>query len=168
MKEIWKDIDGFEGKYQVSTEGKVVSLNYNNTGKPKILKAKVKKQGYLEVTLNKNDKHYYKLVHRLVFETFMGIKLGRNDVLNPIDGDKQNVSLHNWELITRGKKQEMTYDLERRHVKKYDFYGQMLTIKEMSKIKGIDRRILEHRLSELGWSPAEAAEVPAGIYNKGE
>lgn len=176
MKEIWKDIADFEGKYQVSTGGQVVSLNYNNTGKPKILKPKVNKQGYLEVTLNKNDKHYYRLVHRLVFETFTGIKLGRNDVLTPIDGDKQNVSLHNWELITRGKKQEMTYDagkrnidaLGREYMVKYDFYGEMLTVKEMSRITGTKRDTICSRMTALGWSPAEAAEVPVGVYNKGE
>lgn len=176
MEEIWKDIDGFEGKYLVSTEGKVVSLNYLNTGKPRILKPKVNKQGYLEVTLNKNDKHYYRLVHRLVFEAFMGAKLGKNDVLNPIDGDKQNVSLHNWQLITRGKRQEMTYDLGKRNIDalgreymvKYDFYGEMLTVKEMSRITGTKRDTISSRMTALGWSPAEAAEVPVGVYNKGE
>ena len=153
-----------------------MSLNYNNTGKPRILKPKVNKQGYLEVTLNKNDKHYYRIVHRLVFETFMGVKLGKNDVLNPIDGDKQNVSLHNWKLITRGQRQEMTYDsgkrngdvLGRKYMVKYDFYGEMLTVKEMSRVTGTKRDTICNRMTALGWSPAEAAEVPVGVYNKGE
>ena len=141
-----------------------MSLNYLNTGKPKLLKPKVNKQGYLEVTLNKNDKHYYRLVHRLVFETFMGVKLGKNDVLTPIDGDKQNTSLHNWELITRGKKQEITYDLGRRFVKKHEFYGQDMTLKQLSKVAGVSRDVISRRLNELGWSVEEAAEVPTGKY----
>ena len=164
------------GRYEVSNKGQVMSLNYLNTGKPKLLKPKVNKQGYLEVTLNKNDKHYYRIVHRLVFETFMGVKLGKNDVLNPIDGDKQNASLHNWQLITRGKRQEMTYDsgkrnrdaLGREYMVKYDFYGEMLTVKEMSRVTGTKRDTICRRMTALGWSPAEAAEVPVGIYNKGE
>ena len=164
MEEIWKDIDGFEGKYQVSTGGQVVSLNYNNTGKPKILKPKVNKQGYLEVTLNKNDKHYYRIVHRLVFETFMGVKLGKNDVLNPIDGDKQNVSLHNWELITRGKRQEISYDIGSRYVEKHEFYGSFLTIKQMSKVTGIKRGTIHARIKKLRWGVEEAAEVPTAKY----
>lgn len=40
MEEIWRDIDEFEGKYQVSQVGNVLSLNYLNTGKPRILKPK--------------------------------------------------------------------------------------------------------------------------------
>ncbi len=177
MEEIWRDIDGFEGKYRVSTEGKVVSLNYLNTGKPRILKPKVNKQGYLEVTLNKHDKHHYRMVNRLVFETFMGVKLGKNDVLNPIDGDKTNSALSNLELITRGQRQEMTYDsgkrnrdvLGREYMVKYDFYGEMLTVKEMSRITGTKRDTICSRMTALGWSPAEAAEVPVGVYNnKGE
>ena len=40
MKEVWKDIQGFEGKYQVSNLGNVRSLNYRGTGIIKILKQK--------------------------------------------------------------------------------------------------------------------------------
>lgn len=51
--EIWGDIKGFEGKYQVSTEGNVRSLNYNNTGQIKNLKKKINKYGFAEVKLSK-------------------------------------------------------------------------------------------------------------------
>ena len=34
MKEEWTNIKSYEGKYIISNTGKVVSLNYNNTGKP--------------------------------------------------------------------------------------------------------------------------------------
>ena len=37
MGEVWKDIEGYEGLYQVSNLGKVKSLNYNKTSKIKIL-----------------------------------------------------------------------------------------------------------------------------------
>ena len=47
--EIWKDILGYEGKYQVSNTGKVRSMNYNNTGKIRELKLKLNKYGYYEV-----------------------------------------------------------------------------------------------------------------------
>ena len=98
--EYWLDIEGFEGKYQVSNKGEVISLNYNNTKKPKILKPKVNKQGHLEVTLNKDNKHYYRLVSRLVFETFTGMKLTKNDILMYSDEDKTNCELLNLYLIT--------------------------------------------------------------------
>ena len=165
MEEVWRDIDGFEGKYQVSTTGQVMSMNYNNTGKLKILKPKVNKQGYLEVTLNKNNKHYYRLVHRLVFEAFAGVKLGRNDVLKPIDGDKQNPALINLELITRGRRQEISYDLGARYTPKYEFYGEIVTTKGLSKIKGIKPSVIRYRINALHWGIEEAAEVPVAKFN---
>ena len=56
MIEIWKDIEGYENKYQVSNTGKVRSINYNNTGQIKELKQKVNSHGYYEVKLSKNNK----------------------------------------------------------------------------------------------------------------
>ena len=165
MEELWKNIEDFEGKYQVSTSGQVMSMNYNNTGKPKILKPKVNKQGYLEVTLNKNDKHCYKVVNRLVFETFMGIKLGRNDVLVNKDGNKQNPALSNLELITRGKRQEISYDTGKRYCRKFEFYGQEMSLKEMSKVTGINVDAIKRRINALGWGIEEAAEVPLAKMN---
>ena len=42
-KENWKDIEGYEGIYQVSDRGRVKSLNYNHTGKEKILNKEERK-----------------------------------------------------------------------------------------------------------------------------
>lgn len=166
--EVWKDIEGFENKYQVSNKGNVQSLNYNNTGKPKILKPKVNKQGHLEVTLNKGNKHYYKFVSRLVFETFTGMKLGKNDILMYQDKDKTNCALENLYLITRGDRQEITYDLGNRktdslgkeYLVKYEFYDKELNIKEISKITGIACSTMRDRLRELKWNVYEASEIP--------
>lgn len=71
MEEIWKDIDGYEGLYQVSTQGRVKSLNYNHTKKERLLKPITNKCGYHQVGLCKNN--YMKLhrVHRLVAEAFI-------------------------------------------------------------------------------------------------
>lgn len=68
--EQWKDVFGYEGLYQVSDLGRVLSLNYNHTNKPRLLKQKIDKNGYLLVTLflthSKNNK-----VHRLVAQVFI-------------------------------------------------------------------------------------------------
>lgn len=74
MIEIWKDIEGFENKYQVSNFGNVKSLNYNHTGKEGLLRQSVinKKQNYLVVTLYNKvgvKKNYY--VHILVAKAFI-------------------------------------------------------------------------------------------------
>ena len=69
--EIWKDIEGYEGFYQVSNMGRVKSLNYNQTKKPRILKQITVGRGYLRVVLRWNKPRKAYLVHRLVAETFL-------------------------------------------------------------------------------------------------
>lgn len=55
MDEIWKDIKGYEGLYQVSNLGRVRSLNYGRSGKTKLLKQGIT-NGYKRVFLYKNGK----------------------------------------------------------------------------------------------------------------
>lgn len=71
MKEIWKDIRGYEGRYQVSNLGNVKSLNYNNLGHERNLKLKKNPCGYFIVHLYGETKDEYKTVHRLVAECFL-------------------------------------------------------------------------------------------------
>lgn len=62
--EVWKDIDGFEGLYQVS--------NYGNVrNRKKILSPATRKDGRKQVILNKNGMHYTRKVHRLVAIAFL-------------------------------------------------------------------------------------------------
>lgn len=67
--EIWKDIEDYENLYQISSLGNVKSLNYNHTGKEKILKPNKSKFGYLYVVLckekEKNTTSYIDLWDRL-------------------------------------------------------------------------------------------------------
>ena len=97
MKEIWKDISGFENYYQVSNLGRVKSLSrqiYNGKGyytsSEKILKDHVITNGYIQVELKKDNKRYLKLVHRLVAETFIP-NLKNLPQINHIDGNKQKI-----------------------------------------------------------------------------
>lgn len=72
MNEIWKDITGYEGKYQVSNLGNVKSLNYRGNGKERILKPRpVSSTGYLAVTLSNSDTQKTLKVHRLVAQAFI-------------------------------------------------------------------------------------------------
>ena len=68
MKEIWKDIEGYEGLYQVSNLGRVKSLKW---GKVKFLKPFSDKNGYLSVHLRKDNSSYMSYIHRLVAMTFI-------------------------------------------------------------------------------------------------
>lgn len=99
MQEIWKDIKGYEGLYQVSNLGRVKSLNYNHTKKEKILSLDHQKNGYLRVILQNKNKITRYRVHRLVAKTF----ISENDnslQVNHIDGNKQNNCVTNLEWCT--------------------------------------------------------------------
>lgn len=165
MKEIYKSIEGFEN-YQISNKGKVKSLSYNNTKKEKILKPKANTQGYLEVTLSKNNKRFYRNVSRLVIAAFTDLKLGKNDIIMYKDNDKTNCALDNMYIISRGKRQEITYDLDRRYRPKYEFYGEILPTKEISKKTGMESRAIRDRMRALYWNIYEAAEIPKGKFNR--
>lgn len=69
--EIWKDIEGYEGLYQVSDYGRVKSLGNSKIKKDKILKPTTLKTGYLLVCLSKDGKGKLYYVHRLVAQAFV-------------------------------------------------------------------------------------------------
>ena len=76
--EIWKDINGYEGLYQISNFGIVKSVdriskhsNGDLTLKGKILKKNKNSKGYLYLSLCKNGKYRQYLIHRLVAEHFI-------------------------------------------------------------------------------------------------
>lgn len=68
MEEIFKDIEGFEGLYQVSNYGRVKSLLH---GKERILQPAKDKGGYLFVRLYKNGQSKIYKVHRIVTQAFI-------------------------------------------------------------------------------------------------
>ena len=70
-KQEWRDIEGYEGLYQVNQIGQVRSLNYRMTGKTKRLKLGTDKGGYKVVRLCKNGKYKTFTVHRLVAQAFI-------------------------------------------------------------------------------------------------
>lgn len=63
MKEEWKDIEGYNGLYQVSNLGRVRSV--------RILKPAFTEDGYLKVVLQKDRKVKTSTIHRLVAKSFL-------------------------------------------------------------------------------------------------
>ena len=105
MIEEWKDIKGYEGKYQISSFGNVRSLydvnQYKNTKRIKILKLG-QRNGYSVINLCKNGKRKSFQIHRLVAEAF--IPNEKNDeIVNHIDEDKKNNNVNNLEWCTQLK-----------------------------------------------------------------
>ena len=101
-KEIWKDIKGYEGYYQVSNLGNVRSLDrVGRTGKNlkgRVLKQKTTK-GYNMVGLYKDGKQKHKTVSRLVAKAFVNNPDKKPEV-NHIDENKQNNKADNLEWVT--------------------------------------------------------------------
>ena len=104
MKEIWKPINGYQGRYEISNHGRVRSFVNIHNGKNNemtgdyILKQYFRR-GYKAVTLtNENGVLAYCAVHRLVAEHFLGDCTGMQ--INHIDGNKENNNVTNLEICT--------------------------------------------------------------------
>ena len=104
MSEEWRPIEGYEGLYEVSSYGRVRSLDrYVKTcyeayklHKGKILSPAKDKNGYLKVHLCCNGKHNIIRVHRLVCKAFIPNPDNLPEV-NHKDEDKTNNSVDNLE-----------------------------------------------------------------------
>ena len=99
MKEIWKDIKGYDGDYQVSNLGKVKSLKKD---REKILKHS-NNNGYCLVCLYKNKKTTACSVHQLVYYTFNDVEKTKDFVIDHINRDKSDNRLENLRLVTQRK-----------------------------------------------------------------
>ena len=95
-KEVWKEIQGYDGNYQVSNLGRVKSLNFRRTGKERMLTPIKKNPGYLYVNLSKNFIKKFSLIHRLVAQAFIENPENLPQV-NHIDEDKTNNRVDNLE-----------------------------------------------------------------------
>lgn len=96
MQEIWRDVEGYEGLYQVSNMRRVKSLNYNRSGKERVLKQRKNKWGYLRVVLCKDGDYKNYRTHRLVAQVFIPNPENYPEV-NHIDEDKTNNAVDNLE-----------------------------------------------------------------------
>lgn len=104
MEEVWKDIDGYEGLYQVSNFGEVKSLERRKIDgrhcREKILKQGENRCGYFSCELCKDGTGKRLLTHRMVAQTFIPNPEGKKEV-NHINGDKSDNRVENLEWSTR-------------------------------------------------------------------
>jgi phosphomannomutase len=113
MIEVWKDIVGYVGLYQVSNLGNVKSLDKICGGRKGIVKGKPiatqdNGRGYINVCLNKDGQAKRVYVHRLVAEAFLP-KENLKDCVNHKDGNKANNNLDNLEWVTRSENMQHAY-----------------------------------------------------------
>ena len=106
MEEVWKDVGiikgiDYTGLYQVSNYGLVKSLNYNHTGKEKIMEGNIDCDGYVIVCLTKKKIEKQIRVHRLEAITFLPIPYHLKHIpieeldVEHIDSNKENNRLDN-------------------------------------------------------------------------
>jgi hypothetical protein len=113
--EVWREIAGANGAYEVSSLGRVRSMPrtvtkvYEQRGtrvtainRGKLLKPTLLNQGYPRVTLRINGKHVYRFCHQLVMRAFVGPPPPGQEVRH-LDGNRANAALSNLEYGTRAQ-----------------------------------------------------------------
>lgn len=155
MREIFKDIKGYEGLYQVSNWGRVKSINYKRTGKEEIRKVQTNRFGYQSVSLWKDNKQKQFTVHRLVWTTFNGpVPIGYE--INHMDENPSNNRLDNLNLLTH--KENMNWGTLKERMSKTK-KGTILSEETKAKIaksligklvnhQGISKRVLQYTLDD--------------------
>ena len=111
MKEIWKDIEGYEGLYQVSNLGNIKSFPRRGTQarNEKVLKPTEAPNKYLCVFLYKNGEDKKMLVHRLVAQAFLDNERALPQV-NHINGIKSDNRVVNLEWCTAKENERHAFD----------------------------------------------------------
>lgn len=139
---MWKDIDNFNGLYQVSDSGLVKSVcrhieNGSKSGmtlNEKVLKCSINnKNGYAYVTLRKDGKSFAFSVHRLVADAFLD-NHDNKKVVNHIDGNKLNNCVTNLEYVTYSENNQHAYDTGLKS-KGEDFYNAKLSYSDVIEIR---------------------------------
>lgn len=115
-KELWKDIEGYKGLYQVSNLGRIKRLEHENKFgnrkrmlKEKIMKLNENKHGYRGVNFSINGKVKAQSVHRLVATYFIPNVENLPEV-NHKNGDKSNNKYFNLEWCSRKENMRHAHD----------------------------------------------------------
>lgn len=127
--EIWKDIEGYNGYYQVSNYGRVkscVRCVERSDGQKRIIKERIKKltrdkDGYLICSLSKGGKTEKRAVHRIVYTAFVG-PIPRGEEINHIDFDRENNTPDNLESVSHIENISHTVT-NKRHYTARDLHG---------------------------------------------
>lgn len=147
MEEIWEDIAGYEGLYQVSNFGRIKSLEriiFHSDGKKTIHNERMlcpsfDKFNYLNVCLTIDKKTKNHKVHRLVCLAFSENKYGKRTV-NHIDGNKSNNNLSNLEWATDSENIKHSYFIGLRknpknmYERKYKYHPKSKAVVQFDKL----------------------------------
>lgn len=149
MEEIWKDIKGYENKYQVSNLGNVRSLSYNNTNTIKNLVLKINHCGYYEICLTKHNKRKFYLVANLVADAFIKNRTD-NTIVTHIDGNKLNNSVDNLKYISKNEVCFFKKDVHEENYKLTYKGKAYVDLKHLASDRNLDYRLIKKRIDN-GW-----------------
>ena len=99
MEEIWKDIEGYEGLYQISNLGRVKSLKRKRRPQEKLLSIQQFPNQYYFINLCRNGKNKSCLVHRLTANAFVRSRF-KKQIVNHKNGIKTDNRVENLEWCT--------------------------------------------------------------------
>lgn len=115
MGEIWKEVPGYEGLYQVSCRGQIKALTKKRRRKELIIKPWRASSGYLTVRLSLNGIKETRFVHRLILETFIGLSPDGMQCRH-LDGSRTNNRLTNltWGTVMENQNDRVAHGTSNR------------------------------------------------------
>lgn len=163
--EVWKDVVGYDGRYQVSNKGNVRSVaRKDSIGRKcggRVLRPGYDKDGYRQVSLCKDGKPKTKKIHRLVTEIFIPNPNGFSEV-NHKDEIKTNNYVENLEWCTRKYNVNYGTAIER------------VTQTQSKKVRAINVKTGEvltftsiNEAGRKGYSGGHISASCRGVYNTG-
>ena len=120
MTEIWKDIKGFEDRYQISNFGNVKSLRYGGRNEIRNLVPKVNNKGYEWVELFANGERRCLQVHRLVADAFLP-NPNKYPIINHKDENPRNNRVENLEWCDQKYNVHYYFEHHKERYKKLNF-----------------------------------------------
>lgn len=164
--EIWKDIEGYEGLYQVSNEGNVKSLKREITykdGRKKLIKERILKKilsdlGYYHVMLCKNGISKRFKIHRLVANAFIP-NINNLPIINHKDENPKNNSVENLEwcdqnynvhygtMIERGREKQLNRKDLSKEIEQYTLDGKLIEVFKSS--REIERKYPQYKSTSV-------------------
>lgn len=183
MSEVWKDVPGFEGSYEVSSYGRVKSLRrvvIRENRRPLSIKERILKPypdhgGYYSVSLLRQGKIFHEKVHRLVAKVFIGVKPSGLEIAHN-DGNKSNNAAQNLRYTTS---KDNVADLKRHGVAKYgdrhpraklnssqvaEIRASDLSQRKLAEKYGVSRRNIRSIKSGESWNDPRFWDVGVNFY----